>query len=88
MNIKLSDEMSRYVRDKVQSGQFQDESQVIIAALEGMRDDDEWTPEYEAYVRSAIAEAEESVRQGRVGPLDMDAIIAEERAKLPSRKRA
>lgn len=88
MNIKLSDEMSRYVRDKVKSGEYQDESQVIDAALEGMRDDDEWTPEYEAYVRRAIEEAKEDVRHGRVGPLDVDALIAEERAKLPARKGA
>lgn len=81
MNIKLSDEMSRYVRDKVRSDEYQDESQVIADALEAMRDDDEWTPEYEAYVRRAIEAAEEDVRLGRVGPLDIDALIAEERIR-------
>lgn len=84
MNVKLESELAEYVKKKVASGRFSDESEVVAEAIRGMiaDDADEWTPEYRAYLRREIELGYEDLREGRVGPFDLKQMMADQRRKL------
>lgn len=65
INIALPKHIQRFVEQEVQSGRFEDEQEVIVAALESMADDRRIDPEVLAEL---IAEPLAQIERGEVIP--------------------
>lgn len=86
VEVLLSDDLERFAREKVAAGDYSDVSDVLRGALERMRDaetDPDALSETQkaAYVRAAIAEGLEDIREGRVSAFDLDGILREARTQ-------
>lgn len=76
--ITVQDEMAHFIEHKVSIGDYASESEVIQAALELLRDQDDGL----LAIRAAIEESEAS---GEPEPFDFDAFIEQKRARNASR---
>ncbi len=87
MNVVLRPELNRFVHERISSGEFSSESELVNEALEAMRREREekMSPAYIAYVRAAIAQGDEAIRAGDVAPFDGKAIL--EKAHREHRER-
>jgi len=81
MQIHLLPDHERFIRDKVSSGAFASESDVISSAIEALKAQ-EPSPTYVAYVRRALAEADADIEAGRVGTLDLETAKREVRQRF------
>ncbi|MBA3405848.1 MAG: hypothetical protein H0U13_14400, partial [Gemmatimonadaceae bacterium] len=81
MNINLSPELERFVREQVDAGNYADESAVVEAALLVHRMDHAWIPEVRGGVpwtqetlRAAIQVGVDQADRGEVAEFDADSI--------------
>ena len=81
MDILLKPELEKFVAEKIKAGCFAQPSDVINAALELYWEQEEFTPEHEAHLRREIQKGLDELDRGERGPLDIEAVIAEERAR-------
>lgn len=79
LNIELSDEIASEIDAAVGSGDYRDASDVVGDALEA------WHRKRQASVTELRRLVEEGIESGDWAPWDIDAILAEERAKLAAR---
>jgi putative addiction module CopG family antidote len=86
MNVLLRPEMEEFVARKLQSGQFRDASELVNLALEVLREQEEFTPEHEEYLRGEIKKGIEDLDAGRFAEFDAAKIITEERQRVAVRK--
>ncbi|HSZ54086.1 MAG TPA: type II toxin-antitoxin system ParD family antitoxin [Tepidisphaeraceae bacterium] len=82
MQITLKPEVARFVAKKVEDGQYADANDVVNAALEVLQEQEQLTPEHEAYLRRELAKGIEQLDRGEFSDFDAEKIIAEERARL------
>ena len=82
MNVTLKPDLERFVTEKTRTGQFADPSDVVNEALELLREQDEFTPEQEAYFRREVQPGLDQLDQRQFSTLTTDQIIAQERARL------
>lgn len=80
MNVLLKPELERFVVEKVGGGQYADPSAVVNEALEMLRDQEEFSPEHEAYLRRELQRGLDQLSHGQYAQFDAETIIAEERA--------
>jgi putative addiction module CopG family antidote len=66
MTVSLPVEFEGYVQDKVRNGAFTSEEEVVRAALELMREQDEESPEWREWMREAVEEGWVSAQAGRL----------------------
>ena len=88
MNLELPPALRKFVADEVSSGRFQSPDEVIVAALEHWRDQEELTPADVEELRRELLVGVEQSRRGESVPLDMAAIREEVRRRRESRKTA
>jgi antitoxin ParD1/3/4 len=88
MNVVLKPDLEKFVREQVAAGHFADANAIINDALQAFREQEEFTPEYQAYLRREIALGIDDLENGRISELTAEQIIAEERARLKTRKGA
>jgi antitoxin ParD1/3/4 len=81
MNVLLKPELEQFVAAKIKAGQFTDASQIVNEALEVLRDQEQFTPEHEAYLRREIRSGVDQLDQGQRADFDAKQIIAEERRR-------
>ena len=86
MNVSLRPEVEGFVAEKVRSGQYTDANDLVNDALEMLMEQEELTPDYEAYLRREVRRGLEQLDRGEYGNCDTDRMIAEERARLLGRK--
>jgi len=84
MNIVLKPELERFVNEKLQAGQHADPSAVVNEALELLQDQEQFTPEHEAYLRREIQRGMEQLQRGEYSDVTVDELIAEERRRMAS----
>jgi antitoxin ParD1/3/4 len=59
-NVKLTEELDRFVSAKIESGRYEDASEVVRAALRGMEREERWYDAKLAALRTAIDEGDAS----------------------------
>ena len=85
MNVSITEEIGNFVVEKVSSGQYNNASEVVRAALRMMREEDL----YLAWLRKEVQIGVDDVDAGRVSPFSKDLlkeIKAEGRRRLRERK--
>jgi antitoxin ParD1/3/4 len=85
MNLQLTPELERFVQERVEAGQYADASDVVNQALEVLKEQEEFTPEHEAYLRREIRRGLEQLDAGQSAAFDAKRIIVEHRRRLPNR---
>jgi len=86
MNITLKPDLERFITEKTRTGQFVDPSDVVNEAIELLRDQEQFTPDQEAYFRREVQRGLDQLDQGHFSALTTDQIIAQERARLAGKK--
>jgi antitoxin ParD1/3/4 len=84
MNVSLTAELERLIRDKVASGAYASASEVVRDALRLLEQHDQAAAEHSAALRKAWAEG---IASGPGGELDFEGIKRKARTRL-KRKRA
>jgi antitoxin ParD1/3/4 len=88
MNISLTPELEQLVAEKVESGMYRSASEVVREALRLLKERDEIRRQRLEELRREIAVGLEQADRGELAPLDVDAIKAEGRRRLQSRRKA
>lgn len=82
MNISLTEELARRVKEKVASGLYANASEVIREALrQHDRNESDLYQRKRKALEEALAVGQADLDAGRSGPLDVDAIIREADAR-------
>jgi antitoxin ParD1/3/4 len=76
MNIAISGKLEKFVKSKIQSGQYANAAQVVQRALYLLREDDLYRAPDGSDLRTAVARGMEDVKRGDVGDWDSKEIIA------------
>lgn len=84
MNVSLKPELERFVVEKVRAGQYADPSGIVNEALEVLKEQEEFTPEHETYLRREIVRGLEQLDRGEHAEFEAEKIIAQERQRLNS----
>jgi antitoxin ParD1/3/4 len=82
MNVLLKPELEQFVSEKVKADQYSDASDIVNEALEVLRDQEQFTPEHEAYLRQEVRKGLKQLDEGQRAEFDAKRIIAEERKRL------
>ena len=65
-NVNLTDELDRFVLEKVESGRYENASEVVRAALRNLDREEQWYEAKLALLRAAVDEGDASgVAEGR-----------------------
>jgi antitoxin ParD1/3/4 len=86
MNVNLTPELERLVRDKVKSGLYNNQSEVVREALRLMAAQDRLRDARLTELRTALAEGLAQADRGEL--LDGDEAVAEARTFLRQRRRS
>ena len=81
MKVLLKPEIKRFVTEKVKAGQCADASDLVNQALEVLRDQEQFTPKQEAYLRRQVKQGLDQLDRGEFSDFTAETIIAQERAK-------
>jgi antitoxin ParD1/3/4 len=87
MNVSLTDELTRFVHEKVDSGLYHSASEVIRDGLRLLQEREELKKLRLARLREAVAVGLSQIESGEVEELDLDAFEAEGMALLEGRTR-
>jgi antitoxin ParD1/3/4 len=82
MDISLKPELAKFVAEKIRAGQFTDASDVVNEALEVLKEQEEFSPEHEAYLRRELQKGIDQLNQGQHADFDAEKIITEERKRI------
>ncbi|MCH7872646.1 MAG: hypothetical protein IID33_13185 [Planctomycetes bacterium] len=74
MNVSINADLRRYITEKIDSGQFADENEVIHAALNGMRDQETVTADDITELRAELGVGIAELDRGRGEEWDVDEI--------------
>ncbi|HTV48990.1 MAG TPA: type II toxin-antitoxin system ParD family antitoxin [Phycisphaerae bacterium] len=86
MNVLLKPELERFIAEKVKMGQYANASDIVNEALEVLKEQEEFAPEYEIYLRREVQKGLDQLEHGQRSTLNAEAIIAEERRRLAGGK--
>ena len=86
MNVTLKPDLERFITEKTRTGQFADASDVVNEALELLREQEQFTPAQEAYLRREVKRGLDQLDQGQFSTLTTDQIIAQERTRLAAKQ--
>lgn len=82
MTLKLPAELQRFVDAKVQSGEYESESELIRIALEQFREEDEWDADLLEHYRRQVAIGVNQAERGELVEFSAEDVIAEGRQRL------
>jgi antitoxin ParD1/3/4 len=81
MDVLLKPEIEKFVAEKVKAGQYADASQIVNEALEVLKEQEDFTPEHEAYLRREVRRGMEQLDRGGLADFTAEKIIADERRR-------
>ena len=84
MNVNLTPELEKLIQDKVKSGLYNNQSEVVREALRLLVEKDELRQAHLAELRTSLAKGLEQADRGEL--LDGDEVIREMRAFLHARR--
>ena len=89
MKVLLKPELKKFVAEKVRTGQYADASDLVNQAVEVLREQEQFSPRHEAYLRNELKRGLEQLDRGQFSDFNAKTIIAEELAQtslcVPSR---
>jgi antitoxin ParD1/3/4 len=85
MTISIPPELEKFLRDKVSGGQFSDETQVVVEAIQFFKAQDDLFRGDLEWLRKEIAVGLDEAERGLCTPFDAEEIKAEGRRLLASR---
>jgi len=86
MDVLLKPEIEKFVAEKVKAGQYADASQIVNEALEVLKEQEDFTPEHEAYLQREVRRGLEQLDKGEVTDFTAEKVIAEERRRLVDKR--
>ena len=86
VNVNLTPELEKLIRDKVKSGLYNNQSEVVREALRLLAEQDELRQAHLARLRAALAEGLEQADRGQL--LEGDEVIREMRSYLGALRRS
>lgn len=84
MNVSINADLLRYITEKIETGQFTDENEVIHAASSGMRDQATVTADDITGLRAELAVGIAALDRGRGQKWDVDEIKSVARRTIVS----
>jgi putative addiction module CopG family antidote len=88
MEIKLTPDLLKFVEDKVKAGQFGSASDVIVGALDLLRQQEALTEQDLAELREEVKIGLDQLDAGHGGEWDVEATKSRLRARVEQAKRA
>lgn len=85
MNVSLSPDLQQFIRDRIDAGQFADESEVIRSALEVLRDQERLTSADVAELRELVNPALAELDRGEGVEWNADELKRQVREDLKRR---
>jgi len=82
MNISIKPELENFLAEKLKSGQYANASDLVNDAIEALKEQEEFTPEHEVYLRREVNKGLVQLDSRQYADFDATRIIAEERARL------
>jgi putative addiction module CopG family antidote len=86
MDVLLKPELARFVAEKVKTGQYKGPSDIVNQALEALKEQEEFTPEHEVYVRREVRRGIEQLERKEHAEFSAETIIAQERRQMAGGK--
>ncbi len=86
MDLLLKPELQNFVADKIKAGQYANVNDIVNEALEVLRDQEDFTPEHEAYLRRELRRGIEQLDRGEYSTHGAQEIIAQERQRKGGKK--
>jgi putative addiction module CopG family antidote len=86
MNVLLKPELEKFMAEKLSAGQYTDANDMVNDALELLKEQEEFTPEHEAYLRREVRRGLDQLDAGQYADFNAAKIIAEERQRLADAK--
>lgn len=86
MDVLLKPELEHFVSETVKTGRYADVNAVVNEALEVLMEQEQFTPEHEAYLRVEVRRGLEQLDRGERAQFTAEQIIAEERQRLVSQR--
>jgi putative addiction module CopG family antidote len=81
MNVLLKPELERFVAENVKAGRYADVNAVLNEALEVLMEQEQFTPEHEAYLRREVRRGLAQLDRGERATFNAEQIISEERRR-------
>jgi antitoxin ParD1/3/4 len=88
MKILLKPELQEFIAEKLKEGQYADASDVVNDALEVLKEQEEFTPQHEVYLRKELKRGLEQLDRGQHSSFTAESIIAEERRRARRGKKS
>ena len=82
MQVLLKPELEKFIADKVKAGQYANASDIVNEALEVLREQEQFSPEHEAFLQRELKRGIEQLDRGECSQFNAEKIIAEERRRL------
>ena len=82
MDVLLKPELEKFVAEKISADQFADARGVVNEALQVLREQEQFTPEHEAYLRREVRRGLDQLDRGEFADFDAERVIAEDRRRL------
>ena len=82
MNIVLKPELEQFIADKVRAGQYANVDEIVNEALGVLKEQEEFSPQHEAYLRREINRGLDQLNAGQRADFSAAKIIAEERNRM------
>ena len=79
MNVRLKPELEKFIAEKVEAGRYANASDIVNEALEGLREQEEFSPEYQAYLKKELQQGLEQLDRKDYRDFNAEKIIADER---------
>ena len=86
MDVLLKPELARFVAEKMRTGQYNEPSDLVNAALEAFKEQEEFAPEHEAYLQREVRRGIEQLDRGQYADFSAETIIAQERRRKSGEK--
>jgi putative addiction module CopG family antidote len=87
MDVLLKPELARFVDEKLRAGQYQGLSDMVNAALQMLKEQEEFAPAHEAYLRREVGLGLEQLDRRQHADFTAETIIAQERRRIAGGKR-
>jgi len=86
MHVLLKPELEKFIAEKLKAGQYADASDVVNEALEVLKEQEQFTPEHEEYLRREVRRGLDQLEHGESAQFNAESIIAEERRRLAAQR--
>jgi len=82
MDVLLKPELERFISEKLSAGQYASASDLVNDALQVLKDQEEFAPQHETYLRAEVEKGLQQLDAGLGADFNAGKIIRDERRRL------